>query len=78
MFRLPQFDGASNLDGRLTRQGLLLDYPELVAITFVLPRWSGPAELLTVWNVVPDHAKLLNKFALSEDEVRGYDYRVCR
>jgi hypothetical protein len=69
MFRLPQFDGASNLDGHLTRQGLLLDYPELVAITFVLPRWSGPAELFTIWNVVPDHTKLLNKLALSEDEV---------
>ena len=72
VFRLPQFDGASNLDGQLTRQGLLHDYAELVAVTFVLPKWSEPAELLTIWNLVPDQNNLLNKLALAEDELEAF------
>ena len=69
MFRLPEFDGASNLDGQLTRQGLLRDYPELCGITFVHPRWNRPSELLTIWNVSPDQANLVHKLALTEHEI---------
>ncbi len=72
LFRLPEFDGASNLDGHLTKQGLLHDYPEVLGVTFVYPRWSKPAELLTIWNVVPDQKSLLHKLTLVEDEVEEF------
>jgi len=69
MLRLPEFDGASNLDGHLTRQGVLHDYPELCGVTFVYPAWSNPSALLTIWNPVPDQTNLVNKLALKEHEV---------
>ena len=69
IFRLPKFDGRSNLDGHLKKRGILHDHPGLVAISFVFPSWSGPAEILTIWNVTSEQSALQNKLTLEEHEV---------
>ncbi len=68
---LPEFDGKSNLAGHQTEQGILHQFPTLMAVTFLLPRWSDKAELLTVWNVGWDQSALENSCTLAEDEIEG-------
>ena len=51
IYRLPDFEGAGNLDRPLQEEGILLQCPELLGISFVLPRLSGPAEIYSIWNV---------------------------
>ena len=68
---LPEFDGKSNLAGHQTEQGILHRFPTLMAITFLMPRWSDKAELLTVWNVGWDQSALENSCTLAEDEIEG-------
>lgn len=41
-------------------------------MTFVYPKWSGPAELLTIWNVLLDQGSLLHKLTLAEEEVEEF------
>ena len=44
IYRLPDFEGAGNLDRPLGEKGILFQYPELLGISFVLPHLSGPSE----------------------------------
>jgi hypothetical protein len=50
IFKLPDFEGMSNLDDHQTYSGILIDHPELVGITFFQPNWAAAPELLTIWN----------------------------
>ena len=51
IYRLPDFEGAGNLDRPLQERGILLQYPELLGISFVLPRLSQPTEIYSIRNV---------------------------
>lgn len=70
IFHLPEFDGKSNLSGHQSELGVLHAFPSLMAITFQCPRWSQPAELLTIWNNGWDQSTLVNKPALKEHEIQ--------
>lgn len=76
IFALPEFDGKSNLAGHQTQQGILRQFPTLMAITFFLPRWSDKPELLTIWNVGWDQMALENRCTLREYEIETilHDY----
>jgi hypothetical protein len=69
VFLLPEFDGKSNLAGHQTRAGILREFPGLLAITFVHPRWSERSEFLTLWNVGFDHTLLANPCTLTESDI---------
>jgi hypothetical protein len=69
IFHLPDFDGESNLSGHQSELGVLHEFPSLIAITFQCPRWSEPAELLTIWNSEWDQSTLVNQSALQEHEI---------
>lgn len=73
---LPEFDGKSNLAGHQTQTGILRQFPTLMAITFLLPRWSDKPELLTIWNIGWDQTALENPCTLSEHEIETvlHDY----
>ena len=69
IFELPEFDGASNLAGHQEELGILRKFPKLVGIMFMLPRWSEPPELLTVWNNSWSQGTLQNPCRLTEHEI---------
>ena len=50
IFGIPEFDGASNLDGHQEKEGIIHQFSKLVAITFMKPILSGETELFTIWN----------------------------
>jgi nucleotide-binding universal stress UspA family protein len=74
IFHLPQFDGKSNLGGHQSEAGVLREYTSLMAITFRCPRWSEPAELLTIWNGGWDQTGLANPCALEEHQIEEFLY----
>jgi len=76
IFVHPEFDGASNLGGHQGQSGILHEFPGLMAITFLLPRWSEPCELFTIWNPGWDQVSLQNPCTLTEDEIESllFDY----
>jgi hypothetical protein len=69
IFSLPEFDGKSNLAGHQTQAGILREFPGLMAITFVHPRWDQNSELFTLWNVGFDQSQLANPCTLSEPDI---------
>ena len=69
IFSLPEFDGSTNLAGHQTQQGILQQFPSLMAITFFLPRWTAESELLTIWNIGWDQSALENCCTLKEHEI---------
>jgi hypothetical protein len=75
IFHLPNFDGKSNLSGHQNELGVLHAFPSLMAITFRCPRWSEPAELLTIWNSGWDRSALANQCTLQEHEIEDLLYR---
>ncbi|SDT42377.1 hypothetical protein [Bradyrhizobium canariense] len=75
LFSLPEFDGKSNLAGHQTRNGIFREYPGLMAITFVHPRWNQKSELLTLWNVGFDQSVLKNPCGLSESDIDDLLYK---
>ena len=76
IFVHPEFAGASNIGGHQGQRGILHEFPGLMAITFFLPRWSDPSELLTIWNPGWDQASLQNPCTLTEHEIESllFDY----
>lgn len=72
LYGLPEFDGKSNLAGRQDREGILISYPGLMAITFMHPRWSKAPELFTLWNPNFDRGRLANRLTLSEHDVEHF------
>lgn len=75
LFSLPEFDGKSNLAGHQSRNGVFREYPGLMAITFVHPRWNQKSELLTLWNVGFDKSVLKNSCSLSESDIDDLLYK---
>jgi hypothetical protein len=75
LFSLPEFDGKNNLAGHQTRNGIFREYPGLMAITFVHPRWNQKSELLTLWNVGFDQSVLKNPCGLSESDIDDLLYK---
>jgi hypothetical protein len=69
IFQLPEFDGASNLAGHQTQTGLLREYPGLVAISFMIPRWGQSPNLFTIWNKGADLSDLKSPCTLTELEL---------
>ena len=69
IYKLPEFQGDSNLDRPLKKKGILHQYPELFGISFVLHGLSGEQEIYSVWNITPEKDKLGKPCTLSEDEV---------
>lgn len=74
VFALPEFDGQSNLAGHQQRNGVMREFPGLMAVTFVHPRWSDPAELFTLWNPSFDQGRLQNPCTVGEAEVSDLLY----
>ena len=50
VFIHPDFEGGSNLGGHQSERGVLHEFPDLAAITFVLHGWNGPLQFLTIQN----------------------------
>lgn len=75
LFSLPEFDGKTNLAGHQTRNGIFREYPGLMAITFVHPRWNQKSELLTLWNVGFDQNVIKNRCGLSESDIDDLLYK---
>ena len=71
VFRLPDFDGKTNLAGHQTQTGILHQFPSLVAVTFLIPAWSKKSELLTIWNASWDQDTLRNSCKLSEHDIEN-------
>jgi hypothetical protein len=69
VFLLPEFDGKSNLAGHQTRAGILREFPGLLAITFIHPRWNEKSEIFTLWNVGFEQTLLTNPCTLSESDI---------
>lgn len=75
IFHLPDFDGKSNLSGHQSELGVLHAFPSLMAITFQCPRWSQPAELLTILNHGWDKSSLVTQCTLKEHEIDDLLYK---
>ena len=72
VFKLPEFNGASNLDGHQMQEGILHQFPELIAITFMIPRLSEATELFTIWNIDSSHQQ---KAGLGENDIEKILYQ---
>lgn len=53
IYKLPEFEGKTNLDRPLQKEGILRQHPKLSGITFVIPELSGPSKVYTIWNPEP-------------------------
>lgn len=63
----PEFEGKSNIDRRLRETGVYVDYPELMAITFVSRPLEGQPRILSLRKQTPDFSKVPEP--LSEDAI---------
>jgi hypothetical protein len=75
IFKLPEADGFSNLDGHQKELGVLRTFPSLVAITFQFCHWNDPCELFTVWRPGWDKSKVKNPGSSREHEIEEFLYR---
>ncbi|WP_420419628.1 hypothetical protein [Pacificispira sp.] len=69
IYQLPEFEGKSNLTRTLQREGVLHQHPELLGISFILPRLSREADIYSIWNEQPDLTGVHNACGLSELEI---------
>jgi hypothetical protein len=76
IYKLPSFAGQTNLDRQLTEDGTLVEYPELLGISFVVRRPRGPSKLYTIWNLRPDVSNLANGLTLEEDELGAVIHQI--
>lgn len=69
IYKIPEFDGQSNLDRCLKKDGIIHQYPELFGVSFVLHRLSGKKEIYSIHNMTPKKCKLKKQCTLSEYEI---------
>ncbi len=85
IYRLPEAEGMGNIDRPLEEDGILRAYPELLGISFILPRLSMPTKVYSIWNVSArlvaegvgsnlaeqDVGDLINSYSDSMNDVRN-------
>jgi hypothetical protein len=69
IYKLPDFEGQTNLDRLLEKDGVLRQFPELSAITFVVPGLSTPAKVYTIWNPEPKKFESISRGSISTQVV---------
>jgi hypothetical protein len=77
IFVRPEFEGKSNLGGKLKETGVYVDNPELMAIAFIVRPLSDPPKIFALQKLTPDFSSLPNKTALDEFKIGEILYKVC-
>lgn len=77
VFCAPHFHGETNLDGRLTTNGVLHEYPYLLAIAFLSRTLAGNATLLGLHMVTPDFSGFAPTDVFEEHEVSAIVQSLC-
>ena len=73
----PEFEGKSNLDRRLNEAGVYLDYPELMALVFVVRSLSGAPKIFALRKLTPNFSTLINPTSLAEHEIGEILHHLC-
>ena len=69
LYCLPDFEGDSNIDRPLEKEGVLREHPELLGISFVIKRLCGKVDVYSIWNSGRTTQELEAEGQASENDV---------
>lgn len=75
IYKMPDFEGETNLDRPLQREGVLRQFPQLSGISFVVPGLSIPTKVYTIWNPEPEGFTSISGDSISDQTTGSLVYQ---